>query len=150
VNDVRRPTPLTLARVEAYLRSADYHVATDEDGDITGIWNGHRFWFTVLGEHNEVLHVRGRWESTVPLPMRSAALLALNDWNRDRIWPKAYLREEDDGLAVYGETSVDLEHGVNDKQLERLVDCGLGTTVHMFTTLSELLELPSTPTPPDP
>ena len=60
-------------------------------------------------------------------------MLAVNDWNRDRIWPKAYVREEDDALALYGEMSVDLEHGVTDDQLVRLVDCGLATTVQLFT-----------------
>lgn len=127
-----RPTPLTQDRIEAYLRSEGYDVGRDADGDVTGVWNSHHFWFIVLGDHDEVLQVRGRASRTVPLEHRAALLLGVNDWNRDRVWPKAYLREEESGLAIYGEMSVDLEHGVTDEQLGRLLDCGLATSVQLF------------------
>ncbi|MDO8107393.1 YbjN domain-containing protein [Isoptericola sp. b441] len=127
-----RPTPVTRERIAAYLQAEGYHTRADEDGDVTGVWNGHRFWFILLGERDEVLQVRGRAEHVLPVERRSAALLAVNDWNRDRIWPKAYLREEDDGLALYGEMSVDLEHGVTDAQLALLLDCGLATSIQLF------------------
>ena len=67
---------------------------------------------------------------------RGIALLAVNDWNRDRIWPKAYLREEDEGLALYGETSAELSSGVTDDQLGRLVDCGLATAIQLFEAMA--------------
>lgn len=127
-----RPTPLSQDRIEAYLRSEGYQVSRDSDGDVTGVWNGHHFWFIVLGQSDEVLQVRGRAAHTVPVEHRGALLLGVNDWNRDRVWPKAYLREEEAGLAVYGEMSVDLEHGVTDDQLGRLLDCGLATSVQLF------------------
>ena len=98
----RTPGPLpalTTARIEAYLRSCGYESVQDDDGDLTGVWNSHRFWFIVMGESQEILQVRGRWNRLVPVGERSQALLALNDWNRDRIWPKTYLRPEDGGLA---------------------------------------------------
>ncbi len=128
-----RPTPLTRDRIEACLQAEGYQTTRDEDGDVVGLWNGHRFWFIVLGDHDEIFQVRGRAEQTFPVALRGAVMLAVNDWNRDRIWPKAYVREEDDALALYGEMSVDLEHGVTDDQLVRLVDCGLATTVQLFT-----------------
>lgn len=127
-----RPTPLSRDRVAATLESEGYHVSRDEDGDVAGLWNSHRFWFIVLGERDEVLQIRGRAARTLPVERRAAALLVVNDWNRDRIWPKAYLRAEEDGLALYGETSTDLEHGVTDAQLLRLVDCGLSTAIQLF------------------
>ena len=127
-----RPTPLSTDRIAAYLEAEGYRTRRDEDGDVAGVWNGHRFWFIVLGERNEVLQVRGRAEHVLPVERRAVALLAVNDWNRDRIWPKAYLREEEDGLALYGEMSVDLEHGVTDAQLALLLDCGLVTAIQMF------------------
>ncbi|WP_372594871.1 YbjN domain-containing protein [Actinotalea sp.] len=138
------PAPLATARIEAYLRSCGYESVHDDDGDLTGVWNSHRFWFIVMGESEEILQVRGRWNRLVPVDERAQALLALNDWNRDRIWPKAYLRPEDGGLAVYGEVSADLEHGVTDAQLAEIVDCGLGTCVQFFAGLESLLPvLPS-------
>jgi len=144
VRDVSPPAPLATARIAAYLASCGYDVVTDDDGDLTGLWNSHRFWFIVMGEQDEILQVRGRWNRLVPLDERPQALLAVNDWNRDRIWPKTYLRPEDGGLAIYGEVSADLEHGVTDAQLAELVDCGLGTCVQVFSSLESLLPvLPS-------
>lgn len=136
---VQRTRPLDSARVEAYLLGQGYHVQRDEDDDLTGTWDGDRFWFLLLGENHEVLQVRGRWHRTLPEDRRAAALLAVNDWNRERIWPKAYLRSEDGELALYSEVSVDLEHGVTDDQLAQLVGCGLGTGVQLFAALSTLV-----------
>lgn len=136
----QRVSPLAAERVAAVLDGYGYHHSTDDDGDLTGTWNGHRFWFIFLGEHKEILQVRGCWAHRVTTENRTAALLAINDWNRDMIWPKAYLRPHaDDTLAVYCETSTDLEHGVTDDQLRQLVSCGLGTGVEFFTTLATVL-----------
>ncbi|MHA3947389.1 type III secretion system chaperone family protein [Cellulomonas bogoriensis] len=133
------PHPLDAARVREYLTGQGYSVAVDEDGDLTGTWDGDRFWFMLLGEKKEILQVRGRWQRTLPPGRRAAALLAVNDWNRERIWPKVYLRDEEDGTALYAEVSVDLEHGVSDAQLAQLVACGLGTGVQFFSALGGLV-----------
>ncbi|HWS58834.1 MAG TPA: YbjN domain-containing protein [Actinotalea sp.] len=133
------PRPLTSERVEAYLVGCGYRVERDEEGDLTGTWDGDRFWFLTLGEDREILQVRGRWRRTLPSDERTAALLVVNDWNRERIWPKTYLRVEDDAVALYGEVSTDLEHGVTDTQLGQLVSCGLGTSAQLFAALAELL-----------
>lgn len=138
------PAPLSSERVESALLASGYRVLRDEDDDLTGLWDGDRFWFIVLGESDEVLQIRGRWSRSLPQAQRGAALLVLNDWNRERIWPKAYLRAEDEGLAVYAEVSTDLEHGVTDAQLAQLISCGLGTGAQMFAALDGLL--PTGPT----
>ncbi|GIG27940.1 YbjN domain-containing protein [Cellulomonas marina] len=138
---VRRdpPTPLTRERIADHLRARGYKFAVDDDGDLTGTWDGSRFWFLTLGDEAEILQVRGRWHRTLPVDQRAAVGLALNDWNRERIWPKAYVREEEGTLALYSEVSADLEAGVTDRQLAQLLACGLGTGVHMFTALDALL-----------
>ncbi|GHS86492.1 type III secretion system chaperone family protein [Cellulomonas hominis] len=137
------PTPLTRERVAAYLRSRDYHFVIDDDGDLTGTWDGSRFWFLLLGEQGEILQVRGRWHRQVPLDRRRAVALTANDWNRERIWPKVYLREEEGVVAVYSEVSADLEEGVTDDQLAQLIACGLGTGVQMFSSLDSHLPPPA-------
>lgn len=144
--------PLTRDRVATYLAGRGYRYLVDEDGDLTGMWEGSRFWFLLLGDHQEILQVRGRWHRTLPVRQRSSVLLAANDWNRERIWPKVYLREEDDELALYSEVSVDLEHGATDTQLSQLLACGLGTGVQMFTALDTVLpgRPPAPPPPPAP
>ncbi len=129
------PRPLTRDRVADYLLERGYRFVVDDDGDLTGTWDGSRFWFLLLGDQHEILQVRGRWHRTVPLEQYRAMSLAVNDWNRERIWPKAYVREEDGVLAVYSEVSADLEPGVTDVQLAQLLACGLGTGVQLFAAL---------------
>lgn len=141
-----RPQPLERPRVASYLRSRGYHFAVDEDGDFTGTWDEHRFWFLLLGHQQEIVQVRGRWVRTVPVEQRSTLLLELNDWNRERIWPKCYAREEDGRLAVYTEVSVDLEPGTTDDQLAQVLACGLGTGIRLFAALDE--RLPGEDQPP--
>jgi len=137
--DTQVPTPLTRARIADYLTDKGYRFAIDDDGDLTGTWDGSRFWFLTLGENQEILQVRARWHRTLPVDQRRAIGLALNDWNRERIWPKAYLREEEGTIALYSEVSADLEPGVTDLQLAQLLACGLGTGVQMFAALDGVL-----------
>lgn len=136
---VELPTPLTHDRVGAYLTRRGYTYRLDDDGDITGTWDGNRFWFLLLGSHQEILQVRGRWHRPLPESARLAVLQIINDWNRERIWPKAYLRGEPTGLALYSEVSVDFAPGATRDQLEQMVACGLGTSIQLFTSVSALL-----------
>ncbi|MCL2423842.1 MAG: YbjN domain-containing protein [Micrococcales bacterium] len=129
------PTPVDRERIAECLRTRGYSFVLDGDGDLTGNWNSHQFWFLLLGDDADVVQVRGRWARTLTTLQRRAVLLALNDWNRERIWPKAYLREEDGRIAVYAEVSVDLESGATDDQLDQILTCGLGTGVQLFKTL---------------
>ncbi|MCB2678302.1 YbjN domain-containing protein, partial [Listeria monocytogenes] len=81
---------------------------------------------------------------------RPAVALTVNDWNRERIWPKAYLREEEGQLALYSEVSADLEPGATDVQRAQLIACGLGTGVQMFSALEGMLPEPGAAAePPD-
>jgi len=100
------PRALSMARIGDHLTRRGYHFRVDDDGDITGTWDGHRFWFLLLGDRSEILQVRGRWSTSLPLESRLVTLQAVNDWNRERIWPKVYVREEAGRLALYAEVSV--------------------------------------------
>ncbi|SDC70905.1 Putative sensory transduction regulator [Sanguibacter gelidistatuariae] len=133
------PTPLTRDRVGAYLTRRGYTFRLDDDDDITGTWDGNRFWFLLLGTQHEILQVRGRWHRPLADSGRLAVLQIINDWNRERIWPKAYLRAEPAGLALYTEVSVDFGPGATKNQLEQMVACGLGTSIQLFTSVSALL-----------
>jgi Putative bacterial sensory transduction regulator len=132
------PRPLTAERVADDLTRRGYRYRMDDDGDVTGTWDGNRFWFLLMGEHDEILQVRGRWAGTVPPRARLAVLQAVNDWNRERVWPKVYVREEPAGLSLYAEVSVDFEHGVTDEQLAATVSCGLVTASQFFATVGAL------------
>ncbi|GAB6938457.1 YbjN domain-containing protein [Isoptericola variabilis] len=132
------PRQLSRARVADDLTRRGYRFRTDDDGDVTGTWDGNRFWFLLLGDHDEILQVRGRWAGTVPESARLAVLQAVNDWNRERVWPKVYTRPEGEGLALYAEVSVDFEHGATDEQLAATVSCGLVTSSQFFSTVGAM------------
>jgi hypothetical protein len=135
---LQRPSALTPQRIGDDLMRRGYRFRIDEDGDVTGTWDGNRFWFLLLGEGAEILQVRGRWAGAVPPRSRLAVLQAVNDWNRERIWPKVYTREEEQGLALYAEVSVDFEHGATDEQLATTVSCGLVAGTQFFASLGAL------------
>lgn len=137
--------PLTAERLAARLAALGYRVSTDDDGDIGGVWGQDRFWFLRMGSAREILQIRGRWRRTLPLEQRADVLLALNDWNRDRIWPKAYLRTEDGRTAVYAEVSVDLADGVTDDQIDAALGRGLAAGGRLFGALAQ--QMPESGTP---
>lgn len=140
--------PLTQERVKAFLESREWRYFVDSDGDLGGNWDGKPFYFFLLGEKQEILQVRGRWNRTLPAHSEGQFALVANEVNRDKIWPKVYCRVEGDALAVYTEVSVDLEFGVADDQLGQILDCGLSTGLRFFDQLDErfpdvaALELP--------
>ena len=137
--------PLTAERLASRLAALGYRVAADDDGDIGGVWGQDRFWFLRMGSAREILQVRGRWRRTMPPEQRADVLLALNDWNRDRIWPKAYLRTEDGRTAVYAEVSVDLADGVTDDQIDAVIGRGLAAGGRLFGALAQ--QMPESGTP---
>jgi hypothetical protein len=137
---VQHTRPLTGERVLERIVALGHHVAADDDGDLFGQWGFDHFWFLRLGSRRTAFQVRGRWHRRLPPDRRADLLLALNDWNRDRIWPKAYLRPEDDGrLAVYAEVAVDLDQGVTDDQLDTVITRGLGAGRQLFDALESQL-----------
>ncbi len=137
------PSSVSRERIERYLDQHDYNYGLDDDGDLTGHWDGNQIWLILMGEDDEILQVRGRWHDTLNVSDRLNALRAINDWNRDRIWPKVYLREEKPGLALYAEVSVDLEHGVTDAQLHQYLECAIATSVLALNAAPTMFVHPS-------
>lgn len=126
---------VTIERVAAYLRERGYGFAPTPAG-LAGTWDGHHLWFLLQGSRADVLQVRGRAVSAVPVRDRVAVLRALNDWNRGRVWPKVYLRAEGDQAAehvLYAELSTDVRHGATDAQLA----VQLGTSLVAVTAALE-------------
>lgn len=134
--------PLTRARIESFLTEQGWSFGVDPDGDVGGQWDDNVFYFFLMGESHEVLQVRGRWKHSFPVEREAEFALLLNEYNRDLIWPKLYVRAEDEEIGVYAEVSTDLEHGVSDAQLGQLISCGLFTGLRSFERLAERLGIP--------
>ncbi|WP_129336830.1 YbjN domain-containing protein [Cellulomonas endophytica] len=132
------PTPVTPARIAAWMTDHDFSYFVDNDGDLGGLWRGRLFYFFLFGERSEILQVRGQWHREATIERLEEVLDLCNEWNADRIWPKAYVRVRDNGrVHVVSEVAVDLEHGATDAQLGQLLHCGLSTGSLLFDALDE-------------
>lgn len=144
------PLPLTRAQVKSVLDAHEFSYVTDDDGDFGGMWGEHRIWIMLMGDKEEILQVRGTWARAVPASARASVVRTLNDWNRERVFPKLYARRRPgtDVMDVHAESSTDLEHGVTAEQLDVLVMSGLETAMLAFDHLDAqavLLGLPEVP-----
>lgn len=133
------PAPLSQDRLAALMTRREWYFGIDDDGDLGGVWDENTFYFLLVGEPQGILQIRGRWSRTLPVSELGSLTALLNEWNVGRIWPKVFARPEDDGSAVvvFAEVATDLRSGVNDEQLERIVDCGLATGLSFFEMLDE-------------
>ena len=127
--------PMSIARVAQLLDARGSVYGTDADGDLVGRWDGHPFWFMTLGDGHEYFQVRGRWARQVPSTELGTVLLAANAWSESMVWPKLYVRIEDDQVAVYSEHTMDYEYGVTDEQLDLHVTIGIASALRFFAEL---------------
>ncbi len=132
-----RPEPISRDRLEAVLKARDYRYFIDSEGDIGGSWDGHLFYFFFYGEHREILQIRGRWNRELPLALRPQVLEVIDQWHREKIWPKVYTRVNDENVAVYCEFTIDLEQGVTDEQLNILLSLGISPACSAFDHLND-------------
>lgn len=129
--------PLSRDRITAALDGRDMRYGIDDDGDVGGYWDGHLFYFFIMGQNDEYLQVRGRWNRQVDVAELPAVLAIVNEWNASHLWPKGYVRAEDEVVGVYAEHTVDYEHGVADAQVDLQLACGISTALQLFEHLDE-------------
>ncbi|UZN02686.1 YbjN domain-containing protein [Cellulomonas sp. S1-8] len=129
--------PLSRDRITAALDGRDMRYGIDDDGDVGGYWDGHLFYFFIMGESGEHLQVRGRWNRKVDVAETPAVLAIVNEWNATHLWPKGYVRTEDEVVGVYAEHTVDYEHGVSDEQIDLQLACGISTGLQLFEFLDD-------------
>lgn len=130
---------LSFDRVKASLDVMGARYFVDSDGDIGGRWDGNDFYFFFSGEQREILSVRGYWWAHLPVERYDEAVRACNDWNREHLWPKAWVSVDDDGkVRASTVVSVDWEDGVTDAQLIRQIRWGTSTGCHFFDRMDEI------------
>ena len=129
--------PLTSALVAQRLDARGSVYGTDKDGDLVGRWDGHPFWFILLGQTKEYLQVRGRWARQVPGTEFGNVLLGANAWSETMVWPKIFVRIEAEQVAVYTEHTIDYEGGVTDEQLDLHLTIGIASALRFFSALDE-------------
>ena len=141
--------PITRQRVEACLREQGYRYRVAADSSLIGNWDGDSFVISLIGEREDILQVRGTWHGTIEADLAPGIAHVVNDWNRDRIWPKVYTRPVSGGLQAVTEVSMDLAPGATDLQITEAIACGLGTGVQFFAALTDLLATEKDLQPPE-
>ncbi|MPV37059.1 type III secretion system chaperone family protein [Georgenia subflava] len=138
---------VTPGRLRDVVEGRGYVVRSEPDASLTGLWDGYRFQLRLTGEGQEYLSVCGTWGRTVPEALGSAVAQAVNDWNRDRIWPTVFTVTEGDERTVRTEVMADVGAGATDRQLVELVEAGLSSGVQFFRALGGSMPPPREPSP---
>lgn len=120
--------PLTNDLITAVLEGHGFTYFTDDDGDVGGWWDDNLVYFFRLGPAGTMLQVRTRIRRVFAIDDVPRLYAFSNAWNRDKLWPKAYVHVNDDGSAILcGEVFADLGQGVSFEQLDQLMMCGIST-----------------------
>ncbi len=113
----------------------------DEPGHFLGVFAGNRdvpfdVYFTLLleGPARDILWVRMFSAKVVPAEARLRAVMAVNKFNNDMRWPKAYISEDEEPRLV-GEEQLDTQAGITDAFLVEYLRDTLGHGWTLFKTL---------------
>ncbi|MEZ0092629.1 YbjN domain-containing protein [Streptacidiphilus sp. EB129] len=88
--------------------------AQDEEGDLLAPWEGFRVYYMFRGEQKELFAVRAFYDRAHPIEKKAELIEALDEWNRETLWPKVYSHTHDDGVVrVIGESQMIVGMGVN-------------------------------------
>ena len=100
--------------VKQLLDQMELKHTTDEEGDLVAPWEGFRVYFMFRGEQKELYAVRAFYDRPHPIESKTELLEALDEWNRETLWPKVYTHTHDDGVVrVIGESQMIVGMGVN-------------------------------------
>ncbi|QPK81062.1 YbjN domain-containing protein [Schaalia sp. ZJ405] len=114
---------------------------TDSEGELRAGWEQAGFIFRFVGNQHEVLSVVGLHRGTIAAERENELLGALEEWMRMKLFPKAFIQPEENGLRVVTEHNVDLEHGATDDQLFQQCMCAVSTSIQLFTQINENFEV---------
>jgi len=139
--------PLAIERAAALLDAQGAKYGTDDDGDLFAAWDGNPFWFMTIGPDKLYFQVRGRWGHTVPRTQLGTMLIACNEWSQQMLWPKVYVKADQDEVAVYTEHTIAWDRGVTDEQLDLQLSTSIGSSLGFFREMTKRF-VPETPAEP--
>ncbi len=130
--------PISQERLKALMDREGWHYQIDDDGDLGGRWDNSYFYFILAGRQKEILHIVARMREEIPQEVHDEFLVFIEDWHRDKIWPKAYYSLDNAArMFLHAEVNVDHEHGASDAQLFQQIKCALGTCGQLFDAVRE-------------
>ena len=109
----------TLALVEQVLDEFGLTHQIDDDGDLVVRWEKCSIYVFFYGERREILQIRLYLNRRFDVDTRASLALLLDEWNRSKLFPKAYTVLPDDGrVGICAEQCYDFETGATRAQLK--------------------------------
>jgi Putative bacterial sensory transduction regulator len=128
----------TVALVEQLLDEFGLRHQIDEDGDLVVRWEKCSIYFFFYGERREVLQARMYLNRRFSVDMRATLALLLDEWNRTKLFPKAFTILPDDGMVgICAEQCYDFEAGVTRSQLKYTVGMWIDTLLRFGDWIDE-------------
>jgi hypothetical protein len=128
----------TVALVQQLLDEFGLKHSIDDDGDLVVRWEKCSVYFFFYGERREVLQARMYVNRRFSVEMRSTLTLLLDEWNRTKLFPKAFTILPDDGMVgVCAEQCHDYETGATRAQLKYTVGIWVDTLLRFCDWLDD-------------
>ena len=112
----------------------------DDDGDLTVGWEKCNIYFFFYGERHEVLQARMYLNRRFDVEMRTTLTMLLDEWNRTKLFPKAFTILPDDGMVgICAEQCYDFEAGATRAQVKYSVGMWIDTLLRFSDWLDDQL-----------
>jgi hypothetical protein len=130
----------TLALIEQILDEYGLKHSVDDDGDLVVRWESCSVYVFFYGERGEILQARLYLNRRFDVDNRGAIALLLDEWNRSKLFPKAYTVLPDDGLVgICAEQCYDFESGASREQIKYTIGLWLDTLLRFNDWIDEQL-----------
>jgi hypothetical protein len=128
----------TIPLVEQLLDEFGLRHQIDEDGDLVVRWEKCSIYFFFYGERREVLQARMYLNRRFSVDNRATLVLLLDEWNRTKLFPKAFTILPDDGMVgICAEQCYDFEAGATRGQLKYTVGMWIDTLLRFSDWIDE-------------
>jgi hypothetical protein len=145
--DTPRPEPAsstlitpTVPLIQQLLDEFGLRHSIDDDGDLTVRWEKCNVYFFFYGERREVLQARMYLNRRFDVEMRTTLTMLLDEWNRTKLFPKAFTILPDDGMVgICAEQCYDFDTGATRAQLKYTVGIWIDTLLRFGDWLEDQL-----------
>jgi hypothetical protein len=130
----------TVALIQQLLDEFGLKHNIDDDGDLVVRWEKCSIYFFFYGDRREVLQARTYLNRRFDVENRATLTLLLDEWNRTKLFPKAFTILPDDGMVgICAEQCYDFEAGASRAQLKYAVGVWVDTLLRFADWLDDQL-----------
>jgi hypothetical protein len=130
----------TLALVQQLLDEFGLKHSIDDEGDLVVRWEKCSIYFFFYGERQEVLQARMYLSRRFDVETRTTLTMLLDEWNRTKLFPKAFTILPDDGMVgICAEQCFDFEAGATRAQIKYTVGMWIETLLRFCDWLEDQL-----------